>query len=107
MRIGDLKKRIELQKPTSASDGIGGYTKTYVSEHIVWAAIWPVSAKDQMQAGQMTGTITHRIRIRYNSELQSDWRIKYGDRYFAIMGPPVNQNEGNRILDLLCKEVET
>lgn len=105
MRIGDLKKVIELQEPTETSDSMGGYTTTYSTQHTVFGAIWPVSAKDQMSADQMSMNVTHRIRIRYNSELQSDWRIKHKTRYFAIVSI-INHNEANKMQDLLCKEVE-
>lgn len=107
MRAGDFDKLIDIQYLTRASDGMGGFTETYATKYSnVWAAIWPISAKDQIQSEQMTGTITHRIRIRYKRVLKSNWRIKYGNRYFAIIGPPINLKENNRILELLCRETE-
>lgn len=106
MRIGALNKVIELQKPTETTDNMGGYTTTYATQYTVFAAIWPISASDHVKSEQMIGIVTHKIRIRYNSELKSKWRIKFGSRYFTIVAPPINTNEGNRQLELLCKEVE-
>lgn len=105
MRIGDLNKRLELQKKTQVADGVGGYTDTYTTECTVWGALWPISSKEQVQAGQMAGEVTHRVRIRYRRVVRSDWRVKYGNRYFAITGPPINMDEANKMLEFICKEV--
>jgi len=104
MNIGNLNKRITLQQSTRASDGMGGFTLTWADVATIWAAIWPVSANEQVKSGQTIGNITHRIRIRYRSVLKSSLRIKYGNRYFAIVAPPINPEERNEWLDILCKE---
>jgi SPP1 family predicted phage head-tail adaptor len=106
MRIGDMRKRLELQKPTETTDSMGGYTTVYATQYCVWGSLWPLSAREQIQADVRTSGLTHRIRIRYNSELKSNWRIKFGDRYFAIDGQPINHNERDKMLEMLCKEVE-
>ena len=103
MNIGDLNKRITLQYPSRVSDSMGGFTVTWVDATTAWAAIWPVSATEQIQAAQQVITITHKIRIRYRSGIESSWRVKFGDRYFSIVSI-INPNERNRMLDILCKE---
>jgi len=35
MRIGDLKKRIDLQYQTKIADGMGGWTVTWVTDSTV------------------------------------------------------------------------
>ena len=103
MLIGDLNKRITIQSKTRVSDSMGGFTETYSDHATVFAAIWPVSAKEMVQANSTTMEVTHKIRIRYRGVLRSSWRIKFGNRYFAIVGM-VNPGERNEWLDLLCKE---
>lgn len=103
MRIGDLNKRVTVEMPTNAPDGMGGFTITWATHATIWAAVWPVSAKDQVQAGQQTLVITHRIRIRHRSVFKSSWRLKLGTRYFSIISI-INPGESDRWLDLLCKE---
>lgn len=101
--IGDLNKRVEIQVPTNTTDGMGGSTVVFSTTATIWAAIWPVSASEQVQAMQTAMTISHRIRIRYRSVLKASWRIKFGTRYFAIVSI-INPNEKNEFLDLMCKE---
>lgn len=105
MNISELKHLITIQAPVLAPDGSGGFTTAWTAKASnIWAAIWPVSAKEIIKAGQVSGEITHRVRIRYRRDVQSNWRVKFGNRYFNIAAPPVNPNMDNEWLDLVCKE---
>jgi SPP1 family predicted phage head-tail adaptor len=103
MGIGDLKHRIALQYQTKVADGMGGFTVVWVDSATVWAAIWPVSAAETIQAAQTTMTITHRIRIRYRAGIKASWRIAWDSRYFNIVSI-VDPNMDHRWLDVMVKE---
>jgi len=103
MRIGDLRHRVTFQDWTKVSDGMGGTVDTPADVCTVFAAIWPVSATEQVQAGQTVMTVSHRIRIRYRSDITAKLRVKFGSRYFAIVSI-INPNESGKLLDLMCKE---
>ena len=103
MPIGDLNKRITIQYTTKVADGMGGYTETWNDGDTIFAAIWPTSANELIQSMQNDIVITHRIRIRYRSAFSPAWRVKFGNRYFAIVSV-LNPNERNEWLDLMCKE---
>lgn len=103
MRVGDLNKRVALEVATRTPDGMGGATVAWTERAEVWCVIWPVNATTQIQAGQQAGSVTHRIRMRYRMDLRATWRLRYGDRYFTILGI-VNPNERGAMLDLLCRE---
>jgi SPP1 family predicted phage head-tail adaptor len=103
MNIGSLNKRVVLQHSTKSSDLMGGFLLAWIDVATVFAALWPTSAAEQVQAMQNTMTISHRIRMRYRSDIKPSWRIKFGNRYFAIVSI-INPNEKNEVLDLMCKE---
>ena len=103
-RAGDLNKRITLQLSARVSNGAGGFNLTWSDHATVWAALWPVSANEQVKAMQPTMTITHRVRIWYRSKFSPTWRLKYGNRHFNIISI-INPGEKNEVLDLLVKEV--
>lgn len=104
MRIGDLNKLISIIGTTRIGDSMGGFTETDATiASNIWAAIWPLSASEQIRSMQPTMEISHRIRIRYRSAFRPDWRIKFGARYFDVKGI-INPNERNEYLDLMCKE---
>jgi len=64
-----------------------------------------MSAGEQIKNMSASMTISHRIRIRYNSNIRASWRIRYKESYFGIVSI-VNPNMNNRMLDLLTKELE-
>jgi len=103
--IGDIRHRVTLQAPAKAPDGMGGFTVTWTDAATVWAAIWPVSASETIQAAQTGMTITHRIRIRYRAVLKASWRISWGGRYFNIVSV-IDPNMAHRWLDIMCREAE-
>lgn len=104
MRAGDLKKRITFVREQRAPDGYGGMTTTWVTVATVWAAVWPMSAKELVAGQQVKGEITHKIRIRFRRDITTAMRITLQGRTFIILGPPININEQNSALELLCKE---
>lgn len=113
MQAGSLNKIIYIQKQKKVSDGMGGFTTTWVDlvtgtslKTPIAAAIWPLSAKEQITGDQEIGTVTHKIRIRYRPGPKASMRVQFNDLYFGIIGPPINPNFSNRMLDLICKEVE-
>jgi len=101
--IGSLNKRITFQHEEKTEDGMGGYDSVWTDSSKAWAAIWPTSAKEQIQSAKETMVISHRIRVRYRSGILSSYRIKFRNRYFNIVSI-INPEERNEWLDLLCKE---
>lgn len=68
--------------------------------------IYPISSKEVVQAKMTESEITHRIQMRYNPSIviNSHMRIKYGSRIFDIVSPPINYQEANMEIEMLCKE---
>jgi SPP1 family predicted phage head-tail adaptor len=103
MKIGDLNKRVILQYPTRAADGMGGFIITWADAATVWAKKTTHRSDEAIQAMSMTGTAIHNYRIRYRTDIKSSWRIKDGDKYMNIIGPPI-EVERRRWLDITAKE---
>ena len=104
MNLSKLNRRIAIQEPLKTDDGMGGYETEWRDIFSVWAAIWPVSAKQVIANEAVISVTSHRIRIRYRSDIKSEYRVRYKDRYFTIYGQPINVDEGNVWMDLMCKE---
>ena len=103
MRIGALNKRITIQIPTKAPDGMGSFTITWTDHATVFCAIWPLMGKELVQAMQTDMVISHRIRIRYRSVFRPDWKLRFGQRYFNIVSV-TNPGERNEWLDIMTRE---
>ena len=104
MDAGQFNKIISIEAQTQTSDGGGGTTITWSTwAASVWAAIWPVSAKEIIQSGVEEMVAMHKIRIRYRSGLTPKMRIKYGAREFDIVSIR-NIDTGNREIEILARE---
>jgi len=104
MRASELRHRIIIQASTKISDGMGSFTTSWSDVATIWAGIWPLRPKEVIENMRAEGKLTHRIRIRYRKNLTSANRLKFGNRYFNIKGPPINPNERNIYLDIMAEE---
>lgn len=80
---------------------MGGFTETWADQATVWAKAWTVSSSEGTGGMQTSMIRVQKFGIRYRSVLRSDWRVKWGIRYFAITGiDPI----GREWIYLTCKE---
>lgn len=104
---GSMNERITLEYIARTSDGMGGFNETWTEDSTVWCEIKDTAAREMIQAMATTMVVSHRIRIRYKSDVTNAWRVKYmlegTAKYFAIVGIQ-NQRRGNEFMWLLCKE---
>lgn len=105
MRAGQLRHTIEIQQKTKTADGMGSFTESWSEFATVRAAIWPVSAKEIISNQQNKQQITSKIRIRFLEGVTASMRVLFGTRRLEIVAPPINPDEKNIMLDLLCSEV--
>lgn len=103
MRVGELRKRVTFQSETSSSDNAGGYTLGWTTVATVWAAIEPLNGREVFTAQHLEGHVTHRVIIRYRSDITSDMRMVYGARVFNVRAV-INQDERNCWTTLLVEE---
>jgi SPP1 family predicted phage head-tail adaptor len=99
MRTGDMTKTLLFQAPTKDANGLVGWATVFTAK----GALWPTSASEQIKNMATVMTISHRIRIRYRPLMKPNWRVKFGNRNFAIVSI-VNVGEANQWLDILTKE---
>ena len=106
MRSGKLRHSVILQSPTGSRDSVGERTTTWTDVDTVRASITPVKADERYIDPQIKGSITHRLRIRYGSEIaaiDSTWRVSFGSRIFTINGVR-DIEERKHDIELLCTE---
>jgi len=106
MRAGKLKHLVTIQSPAGTRDAVGERTTSWVDVDDVMAAIMPVKVEERFVAPQLRGSITHKLHIRYSSEIagvDSTWRVVYGARAFTIDGVR-DIEERHHMVELLCTE---
>jgi len=100
---GDLRHRITIQTRTATTDGAGGSTYAWATHVTAWASVMPIGARESMMHGGLGGSITHRIRMRYQAGILPSMRVSHRSRILKIEGVR-NVDEENRWLELDCVE---
>lgn len=82
---GRLRERLVLEAPAESGDGVGGVTRTFADVATLWADVTPLSARDTVMADRALARVTHRIRIRWRSDVTTRHRLRIGARLFHIV----------------------
>jgi len=82
-RIGNLRRRLDLQKQSFTPDGEGGFVTNWISVAALWGEIMPASGA---QAVSLDRRITHLVRIRNNpeTEVKTGMQLVDGSRFFLV-----------------------
>lgn len=84
---------------------MGDVVKDWVEFKRPWAMIKTTQGREVIQAAGIQGEITTRFVIRYTAGITNDMRILYQERIFNIIAPPINDDEANKTLTIIGKEV--
>ena len=104
VNVRDFKHYISfVSYDSGASDGMGGTADSETTFYSTMAAIWPVSSKESVENMRSELKISHKIRIFYKSGITPAMEIKFGTRYFEIVGI-INKDESNVMLEFLAWE---
>jgi SPP1 family predicted phage head-tail adaptor len=107
-----LKKRITFQTISETPNATtAGFDQTYTNWRKVWAEVKPIKGNEYLLNKQVGEMPTHKITIRYASDLRKDLFINLTqdshkpDRRLRITSI-TNVDEGNYALEILAKEIE-
>jgi SPP1 family predicted phage head-tail adaptor len=103
LRAGLLRHKIEIQNKVVTRDSMGGEVVTWVAFAHAWASIEPLSGREYFAARQIQASITHKMKMRYQSGIMPYHQIGWGERFFNI-DAVMNTEERNKELVLFCTE---
>lgn len=84
-RIGQLDRRIKIQKFGPAQDEYGDWVEGWSDWVTVWAAIRPAGGREFWQSEKFNSEATGEIEIRFREGIEPNvMRILYGDRVYHI-----------------------
>lgn len=93
MDIGRLNRRVEILQFFKSRDEYGGEIGEWKVVAKAWAAIVPISGKEQMFAQQVTAEKVVKITMRYCPFLTVLHRIRYGTKLYEIIGELDDETE--------------
>lgn len=78
---GDLKQRLTLQSPANTVDPVTNevVTEPYTDEAEVWGDLQPLTSRELVRVKQVQSDTTHRLVIRYRTDVQETWRVVWDD----------------------------
>jgi len=106
VRAGELRHRLTIEIPQRLSDGAGGAIVTWAQVASIWAHIKPVSARELRAAEQRAEKLTHKIILRYRSDINATMRLVGAGRIFNI-NAIINEDERDHWLVCFCVEGTT
>lgn len=108
MRAGKLRHTVAIQSSTETDDGMGGKLLVWsdvANMGSVPAGIWPLSAKERLDAMKLELEITNKIRIRYRDGITTKNRIVFTakSKIYNLISQ-INYDEKNLTVDWLATE---
>ena len=105
MQSGILRHRVTFQEPIETLNEVGETITTWRDYKTVWAEVKPIRGDEFWASRQVNAEVTHRVSVRYmECLLDTKMQIRFKGRYFSIE-PPINPDEKNISLTMLCKEI--
>lgn len=109
MRIGPLRHRVTIQQRATTQDSYGQESQALSnisSIPNVWADVRPATGQERFVGGaeQVQATLTHRVTIRYRTDLTNELCVLWDSNVLDIES--IQDPSGKRqYLVLLCREV--
>ena len=105
LQVGKMRHRISLLQPSDVQDELGGTSLSgWPVFAEVWASIEAVNGNEKFAAGEYVSTSTHRIVIRYQAGITSNFQVLFGARKFQITNVS-NPTGRTHMLVLDCVEI--
>lgn len=102
LRAGDLRHRLTLQSRGDSTDSFGEPVASWPTLATVWGRVEALTGRERVEADGREATVSHRIRLRYRSDLNATKRVVYDGRTFEVTAVLVD--EVNSALELLATE---
>lgn len=102
---GKLNRRITFQCMGTVKDDMGQTKSEWRDFKTVWATVKPYKSSESGFMSKLKPEVTHRIYVRFRSDITSEMRIKYRGRIFEIVGSPLDIEERHELLEIQAQEV--
>lgn len=104
MRAGKLRHFVTVQARSTTPDTYGEPPQSWSNLHANQpASVEPLSGRELINAQAVQSDVTHRVRMRYVSGIETKHRIMFGSRVLDIRAVR-NVDERNTELEMLCTE---
>ena len=105
MQVGKLDQRVVLQSQSNSTNDLGEVIKSYETVATVWGHVISRKGSESFQAARTESTRVIKIKIRYRSDIKTDWRIQWQDESYNVIDIDRTLRRNNELW-LMCETVE-
>jgi SPP1 family predicted phage head-tail adaptor len=103
MRAGRLRHYVTFKRTTETEDDNGTVVTATEEVEDAWVSIEPLVGREAIEAQQLNGTLTHKVRKRHGEDIGPDCWFVYDGRTFNVKESR-NIMERDAEVELLCGE---
>lgn len=101
---GDLSERVTIEAPTSTRTASGAPVLSWGVVATVYADVHGVSGREIVQSMQVDGLVTHRVKIRFREDVDSQCRILWRGKVLEVVAAVPRFQRA--FLEITAREVE-
>jgi SPP1 family predicted phage head-tail adaptor len=102
--LGAMRHRVRLDRAVETPDLAGGVVRAWLPVATLWAAVEPVERRADLHGDAPSSVATHRVTLRWRSDVAAGQRIAYGVRRFTIL-TAADPDERRHRLHLTVEEI--
>ena len=107
MRAGKLNRRWQIQSRQTTKNTFGEDAVTWLTVDTVWGSWEPLKGTEKWSAQQVVETAAARIRMRYNTTITAQHRIKNAELgQFDVIGEPEQRRRDGETVIHVSRVVE-
>ena len=101
---GLFRHRIQILEMVDVVDEIGNQKEEPREFKKAWAMIKTLKGSEYLRASAVRAERVYRFIIHYTPGITNKMIVKYDNRLFDIIEPPINDDEMNRTLTIIARE---
>ncbi|HVY13511.1 MAG TPA: phage head closure protein [Alphaproteobacteria bacterium] len=101
--IGEFRERVSLQQEARTPDTGGGAALSWEEVAQVWAAVEPLSGREDVQAEGVSGRAVYRLRFRCGVEVTPAMRVVWRGKILNIRSLR-NVDARDRLMEVTAEE---
>ncbi|MBJ3774821.1 phage head closure protein [Acuticoccus mangrovi] len=102
-RIGELRRRIDIEAAVETADGAGGVSRTYEVVASVFGRVEARRRRETVDDGRAVGVVTHRVTMRRRADVTGGVRLVVDGTRYRVLAVE-DEDPQRRFLRCLCEE---
>ncbi|WP_299614228.1 phage head closure protein [uncultured Tateyamaria sp.] len=110
MKTPRLNRRLNLESPSRASDGAGGYAESWTSLGVIWAELTARTGRETVTTGAAVSAVPYTVVVRgapvgHPERPMAEQRFRDGNRLFNIRSVAERDPEGRYLVCMADEEI--